>query len=150
MDAAPVPSILHYTLIGFAKLVKLGVIPTLVPLAPLIHAAINTLRWGEHRGGMIIEVTGQGENGEPESRSWHMIADGDDGPLIPSMAIEALVRLCLAGRRPRPGARSAVGELRLEDYNHLFARRAIVTGFRGDNQARARHPTLREVAWRRR
>jgi hypothetical protein len=38
----------------------------------------------------------------------------------------------LAGRRPKPGARAAIGELRLEDYELLFARRSIVTGIRCD------------------
>ena len=36
-------------------------------------------------------------------RSWHMIAEGDDGPFIPSMAAEAIVRRSLDGRPPRAG-----------------------------------------------
>jgi len=36
----------------------------------------------------------------------------------------------LDGRQPDPGARSGAGDLELEDYDRLFARRMIHTGFR--------------------
>jgi hypothetical protein len=58
------------------------------------------------------------------------LAEGNDGPLIPSMAVEALVRKVLAGHQPAPGARAAVRDLELRDYEALFAGRTIYTGFR--------------------
>jgi hypothetical protein len=79
---------------------------------------------------MFVEVSGEDAEGRTVTRSWHLVAEGADGPLIPSMALEALVRRCLDGARPTPGARAAVRELELADYAPLFARRAIVTGFR--------------------
>src|SRR5262249_23553029 len=63
-------------------------------------------------------------------RSWHLIAEGNDGPFIPSMAAEAVIRHCLNGRRPAAGARPAVTELELSDYNASFARRQIFSGLR--------------------
>jgi hypothetical protein len=45
------------------------------------------------------------------------------------MAIEGIVRRLLDGQRPDPGARAAVRDLELEDYDRLFARRMIHTGF---------------------
>jgi hypothetical protein len=66
-------------------------------------------------------------------RSWHLLAEGDDGPYIPSMAVEAIVRNVLEGRAPRPGARPAVSDLELDDYAKVFAGRAIYTGFREDD-----------------
>ena len=63
-------------------------------------------------------------------RAWHMMAEGDDGPFIPSMACEAIIRHCLDGKPPTPGARPATGDLELEDYEKLFARRTIHTGAR--------------------
>jgi|GEM_PF-6992571 len=65
-------------------------------------------------------------------RSWHLLAEGDDGPLIPSMAIEAIVRRSLDGQRPAPGARAATSDLELEDYEKSFAKRTIFTGQRVD------------------
>jgi hypothetical protein len=132
MGAGPIPEILHRALAGLAWLVRLRLIPTLSVLAPLMYFATNHLRWGEHRGGMFVEVEGTGGSGEPLKRSWHLLAEGDDGPLIPSMAVEALVRRALEGRPPSPGARAAVQDLELDSYENLFADRTIYTGVRDD------------------
>jgi hypothetical protein len=130
MGAGPVPETLHRALAALAWLVRLRLIPTLSPLAPLMHFATNHLRWGEHRGGMFVEVEGAGETGAPRKRSWHLLAEGDDGPFIPSMAVEALVRRALDGQPPSPGARAAGRDLELADYEKLFVGRAIYTGVR--------------------
>jgi uncharacterized protein DUF4166 len=97
-----------------------------------MHFATNHVRWGEHRGGMFVEVTGSNASGAPLTRSWHLLAEGDDGPLIPAMAVAAIVRNALHGRAPLPGARAAVRDLELDDYTDSFARRAIFTGIRSD------------------
>ena len=125
MGAGPVPEILHRALNLCALMVRLRFVSSLLPIAGLMHRAINVLRWGEHRGGMFVEV-----RAAPVVRSWHMVAERDDGPLIPSMACEAIIRDCLEGKKPAAGARPAAGELALEDYEKLFARRAIRTGTR--------------------
>ena len=130
MGAGPVPQILHRLLNLLACGVRLGLLRTLVPIAPLMHRAINVLRWGEHRGGMFVSLAGAAADGRAIERSWHMIAEGDDGPLIPAMAAEAIIRQRLDGRRPAAGARAAVRELELSDYEPLFARRRIVSGVR--------------------
>jgi hypothetical protein len=132
MGAGPVPEILHRALAALAWLVRLKLLPTLSVLAPLMYFAANHLRWGEHRGGMFVEVEGTNESGAPIKCSWHLLAEGNDGPLIPSMAVEALVRRALEGRPPSPGARAAVRELELDDYQTLFANRTIYTGTRDD------------------
>jgi Domain of unknown function (DUF4166)/Saccharopine dehydrogenase NADP binding domain len=132
MGAGPVPEILHRALNGLAWLVRLRLLPSLSALSRLFYRAINVLVWGEHRGGMFVAVDGVDVAGQQLTRSWHLLAEGDDGPLIPSMAIEAIVRHLLAGRSPAAGARSAVRELELSDYQQLFARRCLYTGFRSD------------------
>ena len=130
MGAGPVPAILHRALIALAWLVRAGILRSAAPFAPLMFRAINVLRWGEHRGGMFVKAEGTALDGAPLERSWHMIAEGDDGPLIPSMAAEAIIRRCLDGRRPASGARPAVNELEMIDYDVLFARRKIFAGIR--------------------
>jgi hypothetical protein len=130
MGAGPVPEALHRALIAFAWLVRTRLIATLSPLAPLMHFISNRLRWGEHRGGMFIEIEGADASSAPLKRSWHLLAEGDDGPLIPSMAVEALVRRALEGRSPPSGARAAVCDLELEDYETLFSSRTIHSGIR--------------------
>ena len=128
IGAAPVPELLHWTLIGMAWLVRAGVVRSLLPLAGMMHFATCHLRWGEHRGGMFVEIEGADEAGAPVRRSWHMIAERGDGPFIPSMAVAALVRNVLEGHTPAAGARAAVRDVELHDYERLFAARAIATG----------------------
>lgn len=130
MGAGPVPEILHRALNGLAWLVRLRLLPSLLWLAPVFARAINVVRWGEHRGGMFVRVVGRTADGTRAERTWHLLAEGEDGPLIPSMAVEGIVRKMLAGDRPRSGARAASGELNLDNYDRLFARRTIVTGRR--------------------
>ncbi len=139
VGAGPVPEFLHRDLIELAWLVRLRLFPTLAPLARLFHGVINILRWGEHRGGMFVRVTGSDAKG-PLERSWHLLAEGDDGPLIPSMAAAAIIARCLGGRRPESGARSAARDLDLTDYARLFATRTIHTGIREARRGDA--PTL--------
>jgi hypothetical protein len=150
MGAAPVPELLHRCLIALAWLVRWRLRPTLSPLAPLMHFATNHIRWGEHRGGMFVEVGGIDASGARLTRAWHLLAEGDDGPLIPAMAIDAIVRQVLRGRAPAPGARPAVRDLELDDYASLFARRAIFTGLRSDpvSQAEPLYARILGEAWR--
>ena len=89
--AGPVPASLHRLLIAMSWAVRLRMLPTLAFGAPLFHWAINRIRWGEHRGGMFVEIEGGDGRGHLAKRSWHMVAEGDDGPFIPSMAVAAIV-----------------------------------------------------------
>src|SRR5476651_2397859 len=127
MGAGPVPEPLHRALIALAWLVRLKMVRSLLALAPRMHVASNHLRWGEHRGGMFVEVEGSTGLGTYMRRSWHLLAEGNDGPLIPAMAVAVIVRKVLAGDAPRTGARAAVRELNLDDYEALFAGRTIYT-----------------------
>ncbi len=141
--AGPTPELLHRMLNGMARLVRWRLIPSLAPLAPLFHQAINRLRWGEHRGGMFVAATGEDAGRREVRRSWHLVAEGDDGPFIPSMAAEALIRRMLDGRRPAPGAQPSVADLELADFEAAFARRAIRCGFR--EEVPASEPVYRQV-----
>jgi hypothetical protein len=134
MGVGTVPEIWLRGLNALAWLVRLRLLPSLLPLAALIHNTRTRLSWGEHRGGMFVTVEGTLADGAPVERSWHMIAEADDGPFVPSMAAEVIIRHCLAGRMPKPGARSGVHDVELADYEATFARRRIVTGTRQTSQ----------------
>lgn len=135
MGAGPVPEILHRMLIGLSWLVRIRLLPTLSPFASLFYFVINVLRWGEHRGGMFVLVKGTDENGKEIERSWHLLAEGNDGPYIPSMAVEAIVKRSLSSVKPPTGARPATGDLELEDYEAIFRDRTIYTGQWERNQS---------------
>lgn len=127
MGAGPVPEVLHRMLNAFAWLVRLKLLPSLVPFALIFYRVLNVLRWGDHRGGMFVEVNGVDALGVKISRSWHLIAEGDDGPFIPAMALVAVINRCLDARKPLPGARPGTQDLELEDYDKLFNARRITT-----------------------
>ncbi|RUS63578.1 DUF4166 domain-containing protein [Pseudorhodobacter sp. E13] len=146
MGAGPVPEVLHRMLNLLARARSALHLPNLAPLAPLCYRVLNACTFGEHRGGMFLEAAGAA-NGKPVTRSWHLLAEADDGPLIPSMAIEAIIRKLHAGAAPAPGARSAVGALTLADYDALFAKRRIRTGWREDSAAGPLYPRLLGAAF---
>lgn len=138
MGAGPVPAVLHRVLRWLAHSVRWGMLPSLTPFAGVMFRATNVLRWGEHRGGMFVEIEGRKPGGPAVKRSWHLLAEGDDGPFIPAMAIEIIVRNWLAGRRPRAGARAALTEIEVADYEKHFVNRSIYTGCRSADQVRDR------------
>lgn len=141
MGAGPVPEPLHRMLIALARMRAVLNLPSLAPLSRLCYLVLNRMKYGEHRGGMYVRVSGH-SNGQPAQRSWHLLAEDDDGPYIPSMAIEALVRKLLAGTRPDSGARPATHALELADYERLFAGRSIYSGFRDDEPGQ---PLYRQI-----
>ncbi|CAF1531636.1 unnamed protein product [Rotaria sp. Silwood1] len=126
--AGTVPEILHRILNGLAWLVRWRLIPSLTPFAPLFHWTTNVVRWGEHRGGMFVSIEGSDRDGQKQERSWHLLAEGDVGPFIPSMGIEGIVRRILVGKKPASGARAATMDLELQDYEKIFQKHAIYTG----------------------
>jgi len=150
MGAGPVPAVLHRMLSGLAWLVRLRLLASLSPFARLFHWVTNFARWGEHRGGMFVSIVGKRSSGEVAERSWHLVAEGDDGPYIPSMAVQAITRRHLNGNPPRPGARPCLDDLELADYNELFNGRRICSGQRESEAAAAQQPLYRAIlgsAW---
>jgi hypothetical protein len=133
MGAGPVPEILHRILNVLAKARAALHLPSWAPFSCLFYVVLNAMKFGEHRGGMFIRARGI-RDGRLVERSWHLLAEGNDGPFIPSMAIEAIIRKQLAGMPPVPGARPGTRALELADYDKLFAGRTIFTGFRAEEQ----------------
>ncbi|WP_367346587.1 DUF4166 domain-containing protein [Stenotrophomonas bentonitica] len=132
MGAGPVPEVLHRVLNLLARARARFKLPSLEPLSPLFYRVLNLMKFGDHRGGMYVRARGL-QDGVETTLSWHLLAEGDDGPYIPSMAIEAVIRKLLAGTRPADGARPATHALELSDYQTLFAGRDIHTGFRHED-----------------
>lgn len=128
--AGTAPAIQHQVFVLLAWLSSVHLLPSLEPLAPLLHWMRGLMTWGDDRGGMYVTVDGTRPDGTPVRREWGMIAEGDDGPSIPAMAAAAIIRKCLHGRRPDPGARTALRELEYADFEPLFGRKKIVTGIR--------------------
>lgn len=62
-----------------------------------------------------------------------MIAEGDHGPLIPTMPCAIMVRKWLRGDMIPPGARAGVSDIRLADYDQIFQQLNIRHGMRQEN-----------------
>ena len=125
MGAGPVPEGLHRGLNLFAKLRAWRVAPNLVRFAKPFYWVLNQMKFGDDRGGMFIQGEGGGEVIE-----FHLLAEGKDGPMIPSMAIEAIIRKMQLGEKPPIGARVAQNEISLADYADLTKDREIYFGLR--------------------
>lgn len=134
--AGPVPEFWLRMLMVFAGLHRWKLMPRVDVFAPIAHRVINTFNWGEHRGGMFVTVDGEGPSG-PMTRTWHLVAEGDDGPYIPAMPAAALIRRWLDGQAPPPGARDGTGDLGMADYQAIFATKQIFTGLREPDAAGA-------------
>jgi hypothetical protein len=128
--AGPLPAFLHRILIALAWLVRIRMLPTLTPLARLMHTVMKYRRWGEDRGGMFVEITGADRSGQSRKRSWHLVAEGQHGPFIPAMAAAALINRTLDHQPPQPGARATIRDLDLSDYQPFFTKHSIRTGVR--------------------
>ena len=100
-----------------------------------MHFVSNRLTWGEHRGGMFVELRGRDKDPRPLQKTWHLIAEEDTGPNVPLLAIAAIIRAHLEGRPPAPGARNATGELTLSEFEPLFDELQIKTGIRKHQDA---------------
>jgi hypothetical protein len=113
-----------------ARGVRRGLLPSLSRMAGFMHFVMNRYRWGEHRGGMFMEIRGTDPNGKNVQRSWHLVAEGDDGPTVPVLAAYLIIQQCLNGEIPRAGARPAKDALNLQDYESMFEKMGIRTGER--------------------
>ncbi|MBY3589249.1 DUF4166 domain-containing protein [Rhizobium bangladeshense] len=128
------PQALQRLLRFAARLVEIGLLPSLTPFARALQAASHRLALGAHRGGMFVRLGGLDHEGRRLTADWSVIAEGDDGPFIPVLGVEALVRRLLDGQRPESGARPAAGELSLADFEAAFSRFSITSGIRLDYQ----------------
>lgn len=113
-------SIFHLGLWALSWPVRLGLVRTLAPAAPLLAGVADLLRFlGTDRGGLRVEV----HAGE-RSRVWCLIAEGGDGPFIPVMPAAALVRKLADGLATR-GALPCLGLLKLDEIEAEWRRAGL-------------------------
>lgn len=123
--AALEPALNHFGMVALAWLVRLGLLRRAVFLAPVLDRVARWMPAGQRRGGMYVQV-----DGAFGVADWTLIAEGDHGPYIPTMASAAVVSQVLDGRSPAAGARACTHELELADFEPLFARFDIETRIR--------------------
>jgi len=124
-------------LIGMAgMLVRLRLVKSAAAFAGIGLWGANLLdRFGTADGGMAVEAAGQDARGDTRVARWTLQAGQGDGPYVPVIPAAALVEALAAGRGIRAGARSAAGELRLDQIRPWFDGLAIemkLLSFRGE------------------
>ena len=123
LSAGPRPEFLHRALIGLAWIVRLKLLPNIAWLSGVFHKAQKLFKMGSHRGGMIVKASNANQ-----TRSWHMIAEGDDGPKIPTMPSVIMIRKWLRGEAVPAGARTAITDITLDDFEAVFSQFNISHG----------------------
>lgn len=107
----------HLATWALAGLVRMGLIKSLVPLAPLF---MSVNRWLEPVSPVVsavhVELRGLNHNGKAHKKSWQLIAFDNHGPQIPCGAAIALARKFAKGNMLVKGATPCVGLLTLEEY----------------------------------
>ena len=127
MSAGPRPEFLHRMLIGLAHIVKLKFLPNIAWLTGLFYAAQSLVSFGNHSGGMFVKASNA-----DQTLTWNMIAIGDDGPRIPAIPVTIMVRKWLRGDRVAAGARTAITDITLADFDTEFAKLKITHGLHDD------------------
>ena len=127
MSAGPRPEFLHRMLIGLAYLVKLKLLPNIAWLTGLFHKTQSLVSFGDHRGGMFLRASNA-----DQTLTWNMIAIGDDGPRIPAIPSAIMVRKWLGGEPIQAGARTAITDITLSDFDTEFTKLKITHGIHND------------------
>jgi saccharopine dehydrogenase-like NADP-dependent oxidoreductase len=117
----------HLALWVLSKLVVIGLLPSLLPLARPLRALAERLRSrGSSRGGMSVSVEGVDRDGRAGKATWALVAQ-EDGPNVPILPALALIRALANGRISQRGAMPCVGLLSLADIASEFDRFRIIT-----------------------
>ncbi|WP_426955990.1 SDR family oxidoreductase [Muricoccus radiodurans] len=107
-------SFLHLGLAALSLSVRAGWPRSLLPFAGAFRRAADAVAGlGSARGGMIVEAHGLDTDGNPAEARWVLLAEGGDGPKIPTVATLAALRALSDGRLPA-GAGPCVGLLPLD------------------------------------
>lgn len=112
-----------------AVLVRLGLIRDLAVHAPALRRfSERLLRFGSDVGGMAVEVSGIGTDGQPLKLRWWLSADDGDGPQVPVTPAVVLARRLADGTIDAKGAMPCMGLLALEQIEAGFEGFALRTG----------------------
>lgn len=129
--AATRPVWLHRCLVILARAISFGILPKMTKLAGFFYRARGLFRFGIHRGGMI--VSGRNSN---KAASWHLVAEGDHGPFVPTLPAVALVKHYLNNNIPAYGAYSGDEVIDLKDLKPELEKLSISYGLQYDGHDR--------------
>jgi hypothetical protein len=125
---------LHLGLLACCWVVRAGLIKSLLPAAGWFLQVANLLQnFGTDRGGMLVEATGRGAEGQSVMGHWSLLAEAGDGPNVPILPALAVIRRLLGGKENMHGAINCAGLLKLDEIEREFS------GFKITTQLTHRH-----------
>lgn len=84
-------------------------------------------RFGSQDGGMLVEVAGVDQSGEPCRKVWHLKASKGHGPYVPVGPAAALIEKLLLSKEEQPGAGNAAGRVNIADILSWYSALSIET-----------------------
>ena len=121
-------SVMHIGLYLAGLFVQARILRSLTPFArPFRWMPERLKRFGGDRGGMVVGASGSDAAGNPVRAIWSLVAEGGDGPMIPTLPALAAIRALADGSLSRSGASPCVGVLDLDRISREFAPYRIST-----------------------
>ena len=109
--------LLHLGLWGLSWAVRWRLSPSLQPYAPILrHIATWFDRFGTDRGGMFVEVEGEGADGIPLTRTWTLVAGAGEGPWVPCVPAVVLAKKIARRKTGLLGAQACLGLFDLDEF----------------------------------
>jgi len=134
--------VIHQSIVILAWLQKRGFVKNLDKRAKFFAWWGTQLgKFASERGGMFMMIKGKDKAGADISQQWNLIASEGDGPFIPILAAEILISRWM-NAAPTSGARSAVSEITLAEFEAMFKSLAIKSEFAAPRPAL---PVFRQV-----
>ena len=107
----------HLVVWALAKLVKAGVLSSMVPLARPLNTLSRIIEpFVSDKGAMFVELEGIDQHDQPAKKRWCMTAGQNHGPYIPCGAAIALANKLTDGDVSYKGAKPCVGLLTVNEY----------------------------------
>lgn len=118
--------LLHFGTLAAAWLVRSGLIRDLACHATFLRRLSERfLRAGSDVGGMVVELSGCDEQGQPLRLRWSLSAAAGDGPQIPATPAVVLARKLADGQLLQRGAMPCMGLLTLDEVLAALAGFAV-------------------------
>jgi NAD(P)-dependent dehydrogenase (short-subunit alcohol dehydrogenase family) len=119
----------HFALAAAAGLQRIGLPLPMDRWAPGLDRLATWLdQFGTQLGGMLVRIEGLDRDGARKRLEWHITADGNHGPEIPTMAAILLSRKLLRDEVAARGAMPCMGLVALDEFAPEFARWGMQTG----------------------
>ena len=108
---------IHVTLWALSWMVRIGLIKSLEPLAPLLLRLSFLFDWfGSANSGFHMDLTGKNEDGNSKTVRFELTAKSGDGPFIPCMPAILLAKKLVNDQIDYKGATACIGIITKEEY----------------------------------